>query len=188
MPAIMLSSITSDLPGQVMAQISQNIYDSATGRYLLIPQGTRLVGTYASDIAYGQNRVMMAWQRLIFPDGKTLDIGAMPGADQAGKAGFKDKVDNHYFRIFGSAILLSGVIAGVTLSQDDNGSSRDSDRQRASDALSEALGQTLGNAMAQMLQKNLNIAPTLEIRPGYRFNVMVTKDLVLPGVYRAFDY
>lgn len=188
MPAIMLSSITSDLPGQVMAQISQNIYDSATGRYLLIPQGTRLVGTYASDIAYGQNRVMMAWQRLIFPDGKTLDIGAMPGADQAGNAGFKDKVDNHYFRIFGSAILLSGVIAGVTLSQDDNGSSRDSDRQRASDALSEALGQTLGNAMAQMLQKNLNIAPTLEIRPGYRFNVMVTKDLVLPGVYRAFDY
>lgn len=186
-PAIMLSGISSDLPGQVMAQISQNIYDSATGRYLLIPQGTRLVGTYASDIAYGQSRVMMAWQRLIFPDGKTLDIGAMPGADQSGKAGFKDKVDNHYFRIFGSAILLSGVIAGVTLSQ-DNRSSRDSDRQRASDALSEALGQTLGNAMAQMFQKNLNIAPTLEIRPGYRFNIMVTKDLTLPGMYRAFDY
>jgi len=182
----MISGINSDLPGQVMAQVSQNVYDSATGRSLLIPQGTRLVGSYASDVAYGQNRVMMAWQRLVFPDGKTLDIEAMPGADQAGYAGFKDKVDNHYFRIFGSAILLSGVIAGVSLSQDNDNDN--SDNQRAGDALSEALGQTLGNAMAQMLQKNLNISPTLQIRPGYRFNVMVTKDLKLPGEYRAFDY
>lgn len=185
-PAIMISGINSDLPGQVMAQVSQNVYDSATGRSLLIPQGTRLVGSYASDVSYGQNRVMMAWQRLVFPDGKTLDIEAMPGADQAGYAGFKDKVDNHYFRIFGSAILLSGVIAGVSLSQDNDNDN--SDNQRAGDALSEALGQTLGNAMAQMLQKNLNISPTLQIRPGYRFNVMVTKDLKLPGEYRAFDY
>ena len=110
----------------------------------------------------------------------------MPGADQAGYSGFKDKVDNHYIRIFGSAILLSGVIAGVSLSQDDD--NNDSDNQRASDALSEALGQTLGQAMAEMLRKNINIAPTLQIRPGYRFNVMVTKDLKLPGAYRAFEY
>ena len=186
LPAIMISGISSDLPGQVMAQVSQNIYDSATGRFLLIPQGTRLVGTYASNVAYGQSRILMAWQRLIFPDGRTLDIEAMPGADQAGKSGFHDKVNNHYLRIFGSALLLSGVIAGVSLSQDTD--NNDSDRQRASDALSEALGQTLGQAMSQMLQKNMSIAPTLEIRPGYRFNVMVTKDLTLPGCYRAFDY
>ena len=95
-------------------------------------------------------------------------------------------MDNHYIRIFGSAILLSGVIAGVSLSQDDD--NNDSDNQRASDALSEALGQTLGQAMAEMLRKNINIAPTLQIRPGYRFNVMVTKDLKLPGAYRAFEY
>ena len=185
-PAVMLSGIMSDIPGQVMAQVSQNVYDTSTGSILLIPQGTRLVGSYASNVAYGQSRLMMAWQRLVFPDGRTLDIEAMPGADQAGYSGFKDKVDNHYIRIFGSAILLSGVIAGVSLSQDDD--NNDSDNQRASDALSEALGQTLGQAMAEMLRKNINIAPTLQIRPGYRFNVMVTKDLKLPGAYRAFEY
>lgn len=83
-PAIMISGINSDLPGQVMAQVSQNVWDTATGRFLLIPQGTRLIGAYSSDVAYGQERVLMAWQRLIFPDGKTFDIRAMPGADSAG--------------------------------------------------------------------------------------------------------
>lgn len=185
-PAVMISGIMSDIPGQVMAQVSQNVYDTSTGRFLLIPQGTRLVGTYASEVSYGQSRVMMAWQRLVFPDGRTLDIEAMPGASQSGYSGFNDKVDNHYLRIFGSAILLSGVIAGVSLSQDND--NRRSDNQRASDALSEALGQTLGQAMAEMLRKNINIAPTLQIRPGYRFNVMVTKDLTLPGVYQPFEY
>lgn len=181
-PAIMVSGIVSDLPGQVMAQVSTNVYDSPTGRHLLIPQGTRLVGTYDNQIAYGQSRVLMAWQRLLFPDGRTLDIQAMPGADSAGKAGFKDRVNTHFWRIFGSAVLLSGVVAGVSLSQDDGDS--DSDRQRASDALSEALGQNLGSAIAEMLRKSINISPTIEIRPGYRFTVMVTKDMVFSGPYR----
>lgn len=181
-PAIMISGIVSDLPGQVMAQVSMNVYDSPTGRHLLIPQGTRLVGTYDNQIAYGQRRVLMAWQRLLFPDGRTLDIQAMPGADSAGKSGFEDRVNTHFWRIFGSSVLLSGVVAGVSLSQ-DNGNS-DSDRQRASDALSEALGQNLGSAIAEMLRKSINISPTIEIRPGYRFNVMVTKDMVFSGPYR----
>lgn len=187
-PATMISGINSDLPGQVMAQVSQNVFDSATGRYLLIPQGTRLIGAYGSDVGYGQKRIFMAWQRLVFPDGKTLDIRAMPGADSAGYAGFNDKVNNHWFRTISSAILMSGVIAAIDLSQDDGSSSSDSDRQRAGDALSEALGQTLGQTLGQIISKNLNVAPTLEIRPGYRFNVMVTRDLTLPGVYQAFDY
>ncbi len=186
-PAIMISGINSDLPGQVMAQVSQNVWDTATGRHLLIPQGTRLIGTYSSDVAYGQERVLMAWQRLIFPDGKSLDIRAMPGADSAGYAGFTDQVNNHWFRTISSAILMSGVIAAVDLSQDDNSSS-DSDRQRAGDALSEALGQTLGQVLGQIISKNLNVAPTLEIRPGYRFNVIVVKDMTLPGSYQPFNY
>lgn len=177
-PAIMISGINSDLPGQVIAQVSQNVYDTATGTRLLIPQGTKIVGTYSSNVAYGQSRILMAWQRLTFPDGKTMDIGAMPGADQAGYAGFNDKTNNHYLRIFGSAILLSGVVAAVDLSQNTS-SSDSSDRTRASDSLSEALGQSLGQVMTQMLQKNMNISPTLEIRPGYRFNIMVTKDIRL---------
>lgn len=187
-PAIMISGINSDLPGQVMAQVSQNVWDTATGRFLLIPQGTRLIGAYSSDVAYGQERVLMAWQRLIFPDGKTFDIRAMPGADSAGYAGFTDQINNHWFRTISSAILMSGVIAAVDLSQDDNNSSDSSDRQRAGDALSEALGQTLGQVLGQIISKNLNVAPTLEIRPGYRFNVIAVKDMTLPGPYQSFNY
>ena len=187
-PATMISGMNSDLPGQVMAQVSQNVWDTATGRFLLIPQGTRLIGAYSSDVAYGQERVLMAWQRLIFPDGKVLDIHAMPGADSAGYAGFADKVNNHWFRTISSAILMSGVIAAADMSQNDGNSNSNNDRQRASDALSEALGQTLGQTLGQIISKNLNIAPTLEIRPGYRFNVMVIKDMTLPGPYQAFAY
>ena len=187
-PAIMISGINSDLPGQVMAQVSQNVWDTATGRFLLIPQGTRLIGAYSSDVAYGQERVLMAWQRLIFPDGKTFDIRAMPGADSAGYAGFTDQINNHWFRTISSAILMSGVIAAVDLSQDNNNSSDSSDRQRAGDALSEALDQTLGQVLGQIISKNLNVAPTLEIRPGYRFNVIAFKDMTLPGPYQSFNY
>ncbi len=186
LPATLISGINSELPGQIVAQVSQNVYDTPTGRYLLVPQGSRLVGTYSSEVAYGQARVLVAWQRIVFPDGKALDIGSMPGADGAGYAGFNDKVNNHYLRIFGSALLMSGVTAGIALSQDDSGSSSDS--QRSSDALSEALGQQLGQVTGQMVAKNLSIAPTLEIRPGFRFNVIVTKDLTFSKPYQSFDY
>lgn len=184
-PATLISGINSDLPGQIMAQVSQNVFDTATGRHLLIPQGSRLVGSYSSDVAYGQSRVLVAWQRIVFPDGKAMDIGAMPGSDGAGYAGFKDRVNNHYFRLFASAFLMSGVTAGITLSQDNDSNG---DRQRASDALSEALGQQLGQVTAQLIAKNMNIAPTIEIRPGYRFNVIVTKDMTFSKPYQAFDY
>lgn len=185
-PATLISGINSDLPGQIMAQVAQNVYDTATGKHLLIPQGSRLVGSYSSDVAYGQRRVLVAWQRIVFPDGKAMDIDTMPGADSAGYAGFNDQVNNHYLRVFGSAFLMSGVVAAVSLSQ-NNGNSPDN-QQRASDALSEALGQVLGNTIAQMISKNLNIAPTLEIRPGYRFNVIVTKDMTFSKPYQSFDY
>jgi type IV secretory pathway VirB10-like protein len=118
-PATLISGINSDLPGQIMAQVAQHVYDTPTGKHLLIPQGSRLVGTYSSDVAYGQARVLVAWQRIVFPDGKAMDIGAMPGADSAGYAGFNDQVNNHYLRTFGSAFLMSGVTAGITLSQDN---------------------------------------------------------------------
>ncbi len=186
-PATLISGINSDLPGQIMAQISQDVYDTPTGRHLLLPQGSRLVGSYSSDVAYGQSRVLVAWQRIVFPDGKAMDIGSMPGADQAGYSGFNDKVNNHYFRLFGSALLMSAVTAGVALSQ-DNGNSEFGEQQTASSAMSEALGQQLGQVTAQLISKNLNIAPTLEIRPGFRFNVIVTKDLTFSKPYKSFDY
>jgi type IV secretory pathway VirB10-like protein len=187
-PATLISGINSDLPGQIIAQISQNVYDTATGKNLLLPQGSRLVGSYTSDVVYGQSRVMVAWQRIVFPDGKTLDIGAMPGSDEAGYAGLSDQVNNHYLRLFGSAILMSGITAGVGISQNTNNNGGLYGQPTASSALSEALGQQLGNVTAQMISKNLNISPTLEIRPGFRFNVMCIKDLVLPEPYSSFDY
>jgi len=184
---MLVSGINSDLPGQIMAQVSQAVYDTPTGKHLLIPQGSRLVGSYSSDVDYGQSRVLVAWQRIIFPDGKAMDIGSMPGADSGGFSGMNDKVNNHYVRVFGSALLMSGIVAGISLSQDRNTSST-SDRETASSAMSEALGQQLGQVTAQMIAKNLNIAPTLEIRPGYRFNVMVTKDMTFSKPYQSFDY
>jgi len=186
-PATLISGINSELPGQIMAQVSQNVYDTPTGNHLLIPQGSRLVGMYSSDVAYGQSRVLIAWQRIVFPDGKAMDIGSMPGGDGAGYTGFKDRVNNHYFRVFASAFLMSAVTAGVTMSQDDGNNSVNG-RSNASSAMSEALGQQLGQVIAQMIAKNLNIAPTLEIRPGYRFNVIVTKDMTFSKPYRSFDY
>lgn len=185
LPAVLISGINSDLPGMVMGQVSQDVFDTATGKWKLIPQGSRLIGQYSSDIAYGQARVLIAWQRIIFPDGKALDLGAMPGADSAGYAGFHDQVNNHYLRIFGSALLMSGVTAGIALSQPE---SSYYDRRSARGAMSEALGQQLGQITAQMIAKNMGISPTLEIRPGYRFSVVVTKDLTFSKQYKPFDY
>lgn len=187
-PGTLISGINSELPGQIVAQVSQNVYDTPTGKYLIIPQGARLVGEYSAQVEYGQSRVLIAWQRIIFPDGKAMDIGSMPGADSAGYAGFKDKVNNHYLRIFGSALIMSGVTAGASLSQPQSNFNNNNGRQSAGSALSEALGQQLGQATAMMIQKNLTVAPTLTIRPGYRFNVVVLKDLTFSKPYRAFDY
>ncbi len=186
-PATLISGINSDLPGQIVGQVAQDVYDTPTGRHLLIPQGSRLVGEYSSQIQYGQSRVFAVWQRIIFPDGKALDLGSMPGSTGAGYAGFRDRVNNHYVRIFGSAIMMSGILAGVEMTQ-DNGERGDGDSQRMADALSEALGNQLGGVMAEMLSRNMSIAPTLEIRPGYRLNVMLVKDLVFHGPYQGFDY
>jgi type IV secretion system protein VirB10 len=186
-PATLISGINSELPGQIMAQVAQNVYDTPTGKYLLLPQGSRLVGAYSSDVSYGQARVLVAWQRLVFPDGKAMDIGAMPGADSAGYAGFNDQVNNHYLRLYGSAFLMSAVTAGITYNQQQD-QTTNFQQPDASSAMSQALGQQLGQVTAQMIAKNLSVAPTLEIRPGYRFNVIVTKDMTFSKPYQAFDY
>nr|BCU00376.1 TrbI/VirB10 family protein [uncultured bacterium] len=188
-PGIMLSGINSDLPGQIMAQVSQDVYDTATGKYLLIPQGTRMVGSYSSDVAFGQEGVLIAWQRLVFPDGKALDIGAMPGADMAGYSGFRDKVNNHLWRIYGSALFMAGITAGASMATDQGQNSGTGYQQPSvSSEISSALGQQLGQVSAQIVSKNLNVAPTIEIRPGYRFNIVTVKDVTFTKAYQSFDY
>lgn len=184
-PATLISGVNSELPGQILAQVSQDVFDTATGKWRLIPQGSRLIGSYSSEVAYGQARMLVAWQRIVFPDGKAMDIGSMPGTDSAGYAGFTDQVNNHFVRLLSSAVLMSGVTAGIALSQPkQTGASAPT----ASSAMSEALGQQLGQVTTQLITKNMNIAPTLEIRPGYRFNVMVTKDMTFTKPYQPFDY
>jgi type IV secretion system protein VirB10 len=175
-PGIMISGINSDLPGQIIAQVSQNVYDTATGSYLLIPQGTRLVGSYDSFVAIGQERAMVAWRRLQFPDGASLDILNMPGTDDAGYAGFNDQVNEHYMKIFGSAILLSLVGSGYQLSQPPQ---RAGDPITPRDVVAAQIGQQLAQVSGEVIRRNMQIQPTIEIRPGYRFNIMVNKDMIL---------
>lgn len=183
-PGVMLTGLNSDLPGNMIAQVSQNVFDTATGRNLLIPQGARLYGVYDSRVVYGQQRVLIAWNRLIFPDGSSMSIGAMPGADMAGMAGLTDKVDNHYLRIFGSAVMMSLVTGGMAYAMDsanNNGSGENGTSMQ--DEMTSALAAQLGQTTTTLLQKNLNIKPTLEIRPGYQFNIVLTKDLVFREPY-----
>jgi type IV secretion system protein VirB10 len=186
LPAVLVTQGDSDLPGLMTGRVRENVYDSATGQHLVIPQGTTLVGIYDSVVTFGQQRLLVAWQRLIFPDGTKLNIGGMPGTDLIGAAGFHDQVDRHYQRVFGSALLLSALTAGVTLSQqDDNGTVLDqgSTRDQVKNTLATALGQNLGEVGSQMIRREMNVQPTLKIRPGYRFNVLVSKDLIFEAPY-----
>ncbi len=183
-PGVMLSGVNSDLPGHLIAQVSQNVYDTATGRDLLIPQGSKLFGVYDSRVVYGQSRVLIAWNRALFPDGSSVTLEAMPGTDISGYAGYQDRADNHYLRIFGSAALMSLVGGGMSYAADQvSNTSSDSESTSMQDEMTAALASQLGQTTLQLLQKNLNIKPTLEIRPGYQFNLIVTKDMVFRGAY-----
>ncbi len=187
LPAVLITQANSDLPGQLIAQVRENVFDSATGQHLLIPQGTRAIGVYDSLVAFGQERVLVAWQRLIFPDGSSLNLGSMPGTDVAGAAGFHDRVQRDYVRIFGGAILLSAISAGLQISQGTfAGGNQTTDTRDLREILAAALGQNLGELGTEIARRNMNVQPTLEIRSGYRFNIAVMKDLILPAPYQAF--
>nr|AAP82059.1 putative mating pair formation protein [Stenotrophomonas maltophilia] len=181
-PSMLISGINSDLPGQIIGQVRENVYDTATGRHLLIPQGSRLVGTYDIGISFGQNRVLAGWTRVIYPDGSSLNIGLMPGSDRAGYAGFGDKTNNHYLSTFGSAFLIAAFTSGVQLSQPrSSGTNGAYDSQQI---LAGELGRQLGQVGAEHAKRSLDRAATVEVRPGYKFNVMVSKDIILPPYSR----
>lgn len=186
-PGTLISGINSDLPGNIIAQVSQNVYDTATGRYLLIPQGAKLFGVYDSRVAYGQSRVLVAWNRIIFPDGSSVTLGSMPGADIAGFSGFEDEVNNHYLRIFGSAALMSIITGGMSYAVDEVSNSNNNNNNSTSvqDEMAAALANQMGQTTLTLLQKNLSIAPTLEIRQGFQFNIVITKDVVFPNTYNG---
>ncbi|GAB7081888.1 TrbI/VirB10 family protein [Megalodesulfovibrio paquesii] len=190
-PALLLTGINSELPGVLIAQVGQNVFDTASGRHLLIPQGAKLYGVYDSRVVYGQSRVLVAWNRIIFPDGSALTLGskegAMPGADTAGYAGFTDQVETHFWRTFGTAALMSLVSGASSYALEQFGAGGDSDNPSMQDQLGTALASQLGQTTAKLLEKNLSVKPTLQIRPGYRFNIVVTKDLVFEEPYAPWQ-
>ena len=177
-PATLLTGINSDLPGTISAEVRQTVYDSRSPDIVLVPQGTRLVGAYSSGVAYGQQRVLVAWKQMIYPNGAMINLKGMEGTDEQGQAGFADQVDNHYMRIFGSAILMSLLGAGAELSQPQNSSALTT--PTAMQVGTAAMAQQLDTVGTNLLNKNLNIQPTINIRPGYVFDVLVNRTMILP--------
>lgn len=169
-PAVLITGINSDLPGMITAQVRERVFDSSTGQYLLIPQGTRMIGTYNSNVSYGQNRALVVWSRLIFPNGSSINLDGMPGVDLAGQAGYADKVDHHWGRLV-SGVILSSLLAGTAQNQSDG----DGFRSR----FTNNVGGEINRVGRQFTRKNLDIQPTIKIRPGYSINVMVNKDIIL---------
>ncbi len=194
-PAVLIGGINSDLPGPVLAQVSENVFDSASGRSLLIPQGTRLIGAYQSAAAYGQQRVQIAWRRLIFPNTSSMDLPQMPGTDQAGYSGFTDEVNNHYVATFGTAALMSLISAGQMVGQmaafggggtyGAYGYYQPNQWAMAGETAGSAASAQMGGVGQQMIGNGMNRPATIEIRPGYEFNVTVTEDLAFPGPYKG---
>ncbi|MBZ9725802.1 TrbI/VirB10 family protein [Mesorhizobium sp. CO1-1-11] len=171
-PAALITGIRSDLPGQISAQVTENVYDSPTGRSLLIPQGTRIVGQYDSAIGSGQRRVLLVWNRLIFPDGRSMVLERQPGADTQGYAGLEDAVDYHWRELFKAAALSTVLSVGAQAGSSD----QDSDIVRA---LRSGASDSVSQVGQQVVQRQLAIAPTLTIRPGFPVRVLVTRDLAL---------
>ena len=182
-PATLITGLNSDLPGRITAQVSQNVYDSATGYRLLIPQGAKLFGRYDSKVSFGQERVLVVWTDLIFPTGSTLQIDGMAGTDSEGYGGFKDKVDRHLWRTFGSAALVALIGTGIDMSVPE--SSTLATQDTASDAARRNFAESFGRVAEQTISKNLNVQPTIRIRPGYKFNVLVEQDIIFPSAYRG---
>lgn len=170
-PAALVTGIRSDLPGQITAQVTQHVYDSPTGRILLIPQGSRLIGEYDNAINTGQRRVLLVWTRLILPDGRSLVLERLPGADAAGYAGLQDRVDRHWWGVAQAAALSTLLNIGTEAATDD------SDKLAA--ALRDGAQDTIGAVAQEIVRQQLAIPPTLTIRPGFPLRVIVTRDLVL---------
>jgi type IV secretion system protein TrbI len=175
-PVLLVTAINSDLPGNVVAMVSEDVYDTRTGDYLLIPKGTRVLGRYDSMVSYGQNRVQVNWNRLIRPDGSSIVLDNMPGVDLAGNSGYKDKVDNHFDRLAGGVILSSLLSVGATVSQ---GTYTDESSMTLQQRMAANVGENINSAGSQITRKNLDIQPTLKILAGKKVNVLVNKDMIL---------
>lgn len=170
--ASLITGLNSDLPGLVTAQVTENVYDSVTGRTLLIPQGSRLIGSYDSVVAFGQSRALVVWQRIILPDGSSIRIDNVPATDTQGYAGLSDRIDRHTWQLLKGVALSTLLGVGTELSF----GSTESDLVRA---IRESAQQSGARAGDQLVTRNLNVQPTLRVRPGWPLRIVVHKDIVV---------
>jgi type IV secretion system protein VirB10 len=175
-PAALITGIRSDLPGQITAQVTENLYDTPSGRFLLVPQGARLIGTYDSQVSFGQSRVLFVWTRLILPSGRSIVLERQPGADAGGYSGVEDEVDNHWKELLGAAALSTLLSVGTEV---NSGADLNNNNAAIISALRRGTADSLNQAGQQIVRRNLNIQPTLTVKPGFAVRVIVNRDLVL---------
>jgi type IV secretion system protein TrbI len=180
-PGVIEQSLNSDLPGELRALVTSNVYDTATGLYLLIPHGSRLIGKYDSHVSYGQDGVQVAWSRIIYPDASSVDLDGMMGLDSHGNAGLQDKVDRHYLRIVGFSVLTSIFTAAFEISQRSNQSALT--YPTPAQTAGSAVGQELSQTGAQITRRNLNVQPTIKVPAGFKFTVRVNRDILFEAPY-----
>jgi type IV secretory pathway VirB10-like protein len=176
LPAVLITAVNSDLPGPVVAQVREHVYDSVAGRYLLVPQGSRVLAQYDSMVAWGQERVLVCWNRLILPNGDSINLGCMPAADLQGAAGLSDEVDEHWWRILKGATVATLLSATSTFAAGNTTSYNPTVGQ----VMARNASGEINDVGQQLTRSNLSIQPTLTVRPGFSVNVIVTKDIVLP--------
>lgn len=181
-PGLLLTGINSDLPGNVLAQVSENVWDT-TGKYVLIPKGTRVIGVYDSQVTYGQRRVLLVWNRLVMPNGMTLDIAGTPGVDQAGYSGLSGRVDEHWGTMLKAALLASVFVAGgeIIYSEDDSTSS--SEKKSPRDVAAESLAGSVVDMGTKIVSRAADIQPTITVAPGKKMGIFVQQDVVFPYPY-----
>ena len=170
-PAALITGLSSDLPGEIIGQVTEHIYDTASGRHLLIPQGAKIFGRYNADVGYGQERAQIVWDRLIMPNGNSVQLEAMVGTDKAGYAGLTDQVDHHLGQLIGAVILSSFISVGANLATDTG--------DNITEALGDAAAQQSAQIGGEIVDRQLNIQPTITVRPGFKLNILVNKDMIL---------
>jgi type IV secretion system protein TrbI len=179
-PAVLEQGLNSDLPGEVKALVTQNVYDTATGMYLLIPQGSRLVGRYDSHISYGQDGMQVAWSRIIYPDASSVDLDGMAGLDAHGNAGLRSDVDHHYRSLIGGMALTSMFNAAFAITQARNQNVLVINPASAAEA---AVGAEVSETGSQLARRNLNRQPTIKVPAGYKFTVRANRDILFDAPY-----
>lgn len=183
-PCVLISGLNSDLPGNLIAQVSENVYDTATGRYLLVPRGSRLIGRYDHQISAGQNRVLVIWSRMIFPDGSSLVLDNLQGADQSGFSGFKGTVNRHWNVMLTSALLVALIGAGVEAAAPSrSGSVFNNNDKSVGSILRERTANAIADVLTQVIKQNISRQPTILVKPGYRFMIFVQHDIVFPRIW-----